>query len=348
MEHRYFGDSLPVEIDYKDNETWKYLTTEQAAADAHDVVAAFKTILTGKWLSTGASKSGMTTEMYAYYYPNEMDLYVPYVAPFCNSRSDTRMMKFIYEEAGNQQYGPNRAKEIRNEVLNFQVKMLEYRDTLATKFYNSGTNKKVKYSAYATKDILFDVAVLEFGIGFWQYYQNKQRLETVLAMPETTQTELSKKRNDFYTFFTSVITPSDLSINNEFTPYFVQAYQELGNYGYDFSYIRNALTENAHLVITEEEELDAAFKMSLTQEQLKLEQKELMYTNINEMLQTTDMQFVLIYGSSDPWYSVRPDDVTRDNIYIAVNTNYPHTANISNFDSDKKVEILNRIKSILD
>ena len=68
VEHRYFGTSLPVKIDYSKADTWKYLTTAQAAADAHEIVTQFKRILDGKWASSGASKGGMTTEMYAYYY----------------------------------------------------------------------------------------------------------------------------------------------------------------------------------------------------------------------------------------------------------------------------------------
>ena len=100
VEHRYFGTSLPNEINYEDKDTWIYLNTKQAADDAHDIVRQLKRVLDGKWVSTGMSKGGMTTELFAYYHPGDMDLYLPYVAPFCNSFADTRMIKFIYEEAG--------------------------------------------------------------------------------------------------------------------------------------------------------------------------------------------------------------------------------------------------------
>ena len=66
------------------------------------------------------------------------------------------------------------------------------------------------------------------------------------------------------------------------------------------------------------------------------------------MLRTTNDKFVIIYGSSDPWYAVRPDDVTdRDNISIYVNPNYPHTTGISNFPTATKNEMMNKIKTIL-
>ena len=343
VEHRYFGNSLPVEIDYNNTDTWKYLTTEQAAADYHDIVKEFKRILDGKWISTGGSKSGMTTEMFALYHPGDVDLYVPYVAPFCNSFADKRMIKFLNEETGDLQYGEARAKAIRDEVLAFQVKLLEYRDVLAPKFYQEGIASGAKYSTSATQDLLYDAAVIEFGIGFWQYYQPTTDVENCLAMSES-----SSKQSACYKVLTSVIEPNEMGIDNDFTPYYVQAYQELGNYGYDFHYIREALTGDAHLVVTEEQEATLNWDLVLNDSEKTLPQKELMYTKINNMLATTDQQFVIIYGSSDPWYSVRPDDISgRDNISTYVNTRHPHTSTISNFDKLTKNEILNKIKTIL-
>ena len=349
VEHRYFNESLPVDIDYDDPETWKYLTTAQAAADAHEIVTQFKRILDGKWVSTGASKGGMTTELYAYYYPGEMDLYLPYVAPFCKSFADTRFFKFIYEEAGDLQYGETKAEQMRNDILSFQLKMLEWRDTLAPKFYQDGITMGCNYSSYATQDRIYDASVLEFSVGFWQYYQQYSTITSCLKMSESTATQLANKQNSFYQAFTGIISPADVDMNNEFTPYYIQAYQELGNYGYDFSYIRNALPEGVTLTVTEQEEADLMWKLVMNESQLSIGHKELMEPKISNMLATTNDQFIILYGSSDPWYSVRPEDVTnRENISIYVNTHYPHTTSISNYDQMTKSEILNKIKTILE
>ncbi len=348
MEHRYFGESLPNTISYDDAESWQYLTTEQAAGDAHEVVTTLKKIFKKKWLSTGGSKSGMTTEAFCYYHPGDVDLYVPYVAPYCNSRYDTRMAKFVYEEAGNLQYGETRAEEIRNEVLQFQVKMLKYRDVLAPRYYQEGVSASVTYSNYTTADILYDCAIFDFGVGFWQYYQNYTKLESCLNKPETTESEISSKRSACYSFFKSICAPDDFGLNTDYTPYYIQAWQELGNYCFDFSYIREVLPESVNLVITPAEESTAAFKLALSESQLAFEQKDLMYTKINNMLSTTNENFIIIYGSSDPWYAVRPDDVTgRNNINIYVNDNYPHTANIANFDADVKAEIMDKLNTYM-
>ena len=348
VEHRYFNKSLPVNIDYSTNTTWQYLTTEQAASDAHEIVTQFKRILDGKWLSTGASKGGMTTEMYAYYYPGDMDLYVPYVAPMCNSFADKRMIKFIYEEAGNDRYGETKAQEMRDDILSFQLKMLEWRNTLAPAFYEYGLENGAIYSNYLTQDNLYDACVLEFAIGYWQYYQNATTISKCLNMSESTATELRNKQQSFFTAFINVTSPEDVSLNNEFTPYYIQAYQELGNYGYDFSYIRNALPEGVTLTVTEEQEDDLMWKLVLNENQLALPRKEIMEPKISNMLATTNDQFIILYGSSDPWYSVRPQDVERDNISIYVDTKHTHDTSVSNFPKSVREEILGKIKAALD
>ncbi|MBO7116940.1 MAG: hypothetical protein J6V87_07840 [Prevotella sp.] len=81
VEYRYHGWSLPEGYTNK----WNYLTAKQHSDDLHAIVTAIKksgVVGNGKWLSTGVSKNGMTTAHYAYYYPNEMDAYVPFCAPF--------------------------------------------------------------------------------------------------------------------------------------------------------------------------------------------------------------------------------------------------------------------------
>ena len=347
VEHRYFGQSLPKAINYNDANAWEYLTTAQAAADAHEIVTQFKRVLDGKWVSTGASKGGMTTEMFAYYYPGDMDLYVPYVAPFCNSFEDLRMIHFLDSQTGDVAYGETKAAEMRQNILNFQIKLLEYRDVLAPRFYEAGSN--YNFSSYATADNLYDAAVLEFEVGFWQYNQQYSLVTQALNKPESTAAEISAKQDYCFQVLTSVCAPDDLGIDNAFTPYYIQAYQELGNYGYDFSHIRENLPEGVTLSVTPEEERDLMWKLVLSDNERSIGHKELIYSKINNMLKTTEDKFIIIYGSSDPWYAVRPDDVTdRENVSIYVNRKNPHGACIENFDRKVKNEITTKIKTILE
>jgi len=85
LEHRYFGKSLPEPFE---NLNMTYFNADQQARDIHRIVSTLKTHLfkTGKWASTGTSKSGITTALQAYYSDlngwQDFDVYVPFCAPF--------------------------------------------------------------------------------------------------------------------------------------------------------------------------------------------------------------------------------------------------------------------------
>ena len=77
VEYRYFLESTPEPRD------WQYLTAESSADDLHAVREAFKSIYPGKWIATGISKGGQTAMLYRTFYPNDVDITVPYVGPLC-------------------------------------------------------------------------------------------------------------------------------------------------------------------------------------------------------------------------------------------------------------------------
>ena len=103
IEHRYYKHS-PINKDAEnyDAEYWKYNTAAQSTADLHTIVTALKQsgYFNGKWVSTGVSKNGILTALYAYYYPNEMDVYVPFCAPFCTEAESPGIGKYITEQCG--------------------------------------------------------------------------------------------------------------------------------------------------------------------------------------------------------------------------------------------------------
>jgi len=92
VEHRYTGYSFPTMDCYEKNggflnnkNFWNYNRAEQQSTDIAYVVNTLKKlkIFTGKWVSTGTSKSGMTTTFLAMHHPETCDVYVPFCAPFC-------------------------------------------------------------------------------------------------------------------------------------------------------------------------------------------------------------------------------------------------------------------------
>ncbi len=107
VEHRYFNKSLP---EAADDLNFTYLWTDQAAADLHAVVSMMKNnfFKQNKWISTGISKDGITTALYAYYSDkngwDDIDLYVPFCAPFLPATptcsDDIRVGQYLYNNCG--------------------------------------------------------------------------------------------------------------------------------------------------------------------------------------------------------------------------------------------------------
>ena len=92
IEHRYFQESAPAEC-------WTILDdlrAEEAAADFHAFFEALKKVLKGKYVMSGVSKGGITTLLQHRFYPNDMDIYVPYAAPFFDTDRDSTMYQYWY------------------------------------------------------------------------------------------------------------------------------------------------------------------------------------------------------------------------------------------------------------
>jgi hypothetical protein len=75
VEHRFFAPSRPGAA------SWKRLNVQQAAADHHRVVRALQPVYGAPWVSTGASKGGMTSIYHRRFYPGDVVATVAYVAP---------------------------------------------------------------------------------------------------------------------------------------------------------------------------------------------------------------------------------------------------------------------------
>lgn len=157
VEHRYYYRSI-IGLTEEDtikgipstkvqNEYWKYNTAEQSTADLHNIVTALKKsgYFDGKWVSSGVSKNGILTALYAYFYPNDMDVYVPFCAPFCDGAETTGIGKWLTNESGGK--GTDLQKAVW-DVLNRMTTDDKLRDELANlyKEEHGGDAKIQKYS----------------------------------------------------------------------------------------------------------------------------------------------------------------------------------------------------------
>ena len=99
IEHRYFQFSAP----YQCWTNLDYLRADEAAEDFHNLAEALKKVLKGKWVMSGVSKGGITTLLQHAFYPNDMDIYVPYSAPFFRTDRDTVMQEYWYTHGWDQE-----------------------------------------------------------------------------------------------------------------------------------------------------------------------------------------------------------------------------------------------------
>ena len=130
VEYRYFLESTPEPKD------WRYLTAESSADDLHAVTTAFKNIYPGKWIATGISKGGQTALLYRTFYPDDVDVSVPYVAPLCYGTEDGRHEPFLKKVS---------TDEDRKRITDFQLEILKRKAALLPLFEKYCTEQEYKF-----------------------------------------------------------------------------------------------------------------------------------------------------------------------------------------------------------
>ena len=151
VEYRYFLESTPEPKD------WQYLTAENSADDLHAVRNAFKSIYPGKWIATGISKGGQTTLLYRTFYPDDVDISVPYVAPLCYGVEDGRHEPFLRKVS---------TPEDRKRIEDFQLEVLKRKAALLPRFEKYCDEKGLKFRAPVEE--IYDYCVLEYSFALWQ------------------------------------------------------------------------------------------------------------------------------------------------------------------------------------
>lgn len=206
VEHRYFGESRPVPTD------WSRLTIRQAAADHHRVVEALSWIYGGAWISTGASKGGMTAVYHRRFHPADVDGTVPYVAPISFGAPDPRYIPFV--AAGGDAACSARLHDLQRE-------MLARRDPLLALLADYAAETGQTFVRMGGLEPTFEATVVELPFSFWQYHG----LSECPAVPGTAASDeaLFAYLDDVSGFFWSADWAIDI-----FEPYYYQAATQLG------------------------------------------------------------------------------------------------------------------------
>ena len=314
VEHRYFGESMPDSLDYH------YLNLKQATADLHKVNQLFSTGYTNKWVSTGVSKGGATTIFYRYFYPNDVDVSVPYVAPINQSYEEPRIYSFL-DSVG--------TDECRNEIREFQIRILENRDEIIPllKFYSMGANTKF---SYISLEEAFEYAVMEYPFSFWQWGHECNGIPRDTATIEAITKHLINVSS--LSFF------SDKTIQQLGSHYY-QSATEMGYYGYETYKFKDYL----NTIPTDNNPMCLFFPFDMTD---KFDGKLL--TDINLWLKTKGNKFIYIYGGNDTWTaSAVPYNADVDSEWFILNGKHHGNARINSMTLTEQYKFISTLEKWL-
>ena len=315
VEYRYFLESTPEPRD------WKYLTAENSADDLHAIREAFKTIYPGKWIATGISKGGQTAMLYRTFYPEDVDITVPYVGPLCYGVEDGRHEPFLRKVG---------TAEERRKIEDFQLEVLKRKATLLPRFEKHCNEKK--YEFFGSAEEIYDYCVLEYSFAFWQW-----------GTPASTIPANNATDDEIYKHFMDISEPSYFAKGGGNESFFIQAARELGYYGYDISPFKKYLSIKSSKGYLK--------RLMLPEDGKNIKFDKTLSKKITKFLKKNDPKMVFIYGEIDPWSAAAPfwlDTSKKKNMHIFVEPRGSHKARINTLPEEMKQETIRIIKGWLE
>lgn len=308
VEHRYFLESTPQPLN------WEYLTAENSAYDLHHVFSEIKKIYPHKWISTGISKGGQTTIIYRAFFPDDMDISVPYVAPVCKGVEDGRHEPFLRQVS---------TAEDRKKVQDFQIEVLKRRQALLPLFESYCKERSLTFRVPLNE--VYDYCVLEYSFSLWQW-----------GTPVSGIPEIGEEDRVLFDHLMQISGPSYFAENQPTVSFFIQAARELGYYGYDTKPFKKYLsikTGNDYL------------RRILLPEGVNIEFNPALYNRIKRFITENDPPMIFIYGENDPWTSAGITDLqNKKNMFVAIQPGGSHLTRIATLPEELKEKVVNQIR----
>jgi hypothetical protein len=310
VEHRFFGKSVP------EPKQWEQLNLENATTDLHRINQILKTIYTGPWISTGISKGGQTTIYYRYFYPDDVLVSVPYVAPLNFSVADKRVFHFQDTVA---------TESCRENLKAIQRDLLGRREVFQKMFADSSAARHLTFEKVGGIEKAFEYNVLELGFAYWQWYPIN-----CADLPET-GADAKEVFNAFiaaagYDFF------ADQSIAG-FEPFFYQALTEMGFYSYN----TNDFDDLLQFV------KNPGFNHALP-DGIVVDYDNSLNKKVNRWLLKKGNNMLYVYGAYDAWASTAVQTGKRTNARKFLLAGGSHATRLRNFDETRRNEAIRLIK----
>ena len=277
MEHRFFGTSVPNPPD------WSTLVIEQAAADQHNVIQTFKALYHGKYLTTGASKGGMTSVFHRRFWPGDVDGTVAYVAPIDYAEdavmSPTNRYFVFLENVGTD-------ANCRQALKDFQRTLLSRRSAMIAQMNAYAQGMGDSFGNPLSVDKTFEFAAAEMPFIFWQYGSQTN----CASIPASTATD-----DAVFQFFSTQATLSEWtdSAMAYFLAYYFQSGNQLGYPADDESYLSDLISYPG------QDQPPAYLPSNVPVPTYS----DAAMHDVQNWVSTQGSQILLIYGQNDPWSS---------------------------------------------
>jgi hypothetical protein len=312
VEHRFFGDSKPDSLD------WQYLNLKQVTADYHHIRQLFGQIYSKKWLSTGVSKGGQTTIFYRYFYPTDVTVSMPYVAPMNLEFEEKRIYNFL-DKVG--------TPACRKSIKQVQMQLFEQKEAALPllKWFAKGKNLQFKYMSL---EAAYEYAVLEYPFSFWQWGHDCADLpDTNASLDELLESLIN---------ISGLFLYSDAGIAT-YGAHYYQAATEMGYYGFETAPYKKWLQ---HLP----KKPHAAF----VPDHKKVKFDGQLIKDTYKWLAQHGNQFIYIYGEIDTWSATKvPFSDKVDALWMVMEDKHHGTARVKNMTDQNKEKVLNALEKWL-
>ena len=318
----------------------QYLNCDEAANDFYEMVTELKTVTSGKWTMCGGSKGGMLTVYQEHVYPDTADLYIAEVSPLNIGECNTEFYENLYTKIGDLRFGPQKAQEYRDMILALQVEAIRNRDTFQEKYWEKAQRNNINYTPKLTKELVYDMAVLDIGIMFWQY-EDENILEAYKILYGDIGSDYFE--DELYELLITVSAPNVYEADDVFV---IQCCMEEGYNAYDFSYLRDALEKEGlsdKLYVTEDTEKYLYTYMVSDEILSKFTYDDHFQKGMMDAAENGTKPLIIINGNSDVWAPYELTETDNPNTYIFNVAEGAHLTDFSDLSSGDR----SRYNSIL-
>ncbi|MCC8174546.1 MAG: peptidase [Odoribacter sp.] len=331
IEHRFFDKSVPAGV----NIPWEYLTIQQAATDQHKIIETIKREIypDSKFITTGISKGGQAVIFHRYFYPEDVNASVAYVAPLNLKQVDPRIEKFLNKQGkSKEKFGSTffSAKASSSEacfwdIRDFQLTCFKNIESILPLFEEYTKEHDYTFELVGGSKRALELTILEYQFAFWQWGNNCSDIPMEDEGLEILCEHLIK-----------VSPPSFFEDSHiqQLQPFFYSALTEIGMYDYNIKPFKKYLDDKANIGFMFAFPKDAELK--------PFNEKQM--ADINLWLQTTASSMLFIYGGIDPWSATAVDLKVNPACNIYIKGDMHHGCRISSFEAITQQDIMDTLK----